>query len=102
MGTPEIVELFAELCFAAGLETRYKMYTDAEKRGLMRRFIQGVRDLSKDVGIPENVPQLTREDVKEVTRRAMVESHGEDYPGSTGYPSPTCLDEAEITKVVSA
>jgi alcohol dehydrogenase class IV len=100
--TPEILELFTELCFAAGLETRYKMYTESEKRGLMHRFIQGVRDLGKEVGIPENVPQLTREDVKEVVRRAMVESHGEDYPGSPGYPSPTCLDEVEITKIVSA
>lgn len=99
--TPEIVELFTELCLAAGLATRYKDYNEKEKKELMHRFISGVRDLSVRVKIPTCVPEMKKEDVPVVVKRALAESHGEVVSSDPGYPSPRILTSDEITFIVS-
>jgi len=75
--SPEIVDLMSELCFAAGLATRYKQYSEAEKTELMNLFIKGVRDLSESIKIPTCVPEMKRADVPKVVARALAEAHGE-------------------------
>lgn len=99
--SPEIVDLFTELCFAAGLATRYKDYTETEKVALMHLFISGVRDLSQAVKIPTCVPEMRKDDVPVVVARALRESHGEDVASDPGFPSPKILTSADLTKVVS-
>jgi alcohol dehydrogenase class IV len=98
--SPEIVDLFADLCFASGLASRYKEYDDAEKRQLMFDFIEGVRALSKRIGIPTHVSGLTDEGVPVVAARALAEAHGDALSGDPGFPSPVMLSTPELADVV--
>lgn len=101
-GTTEIIDLYAELCFAAGLASRDKSYSAEEKKALMRTFIQGVKDLSVRVKIPTHVADLKPGDVQTVVARALAEAHGETAGIDAGYPSPAILEAAEVARIVTA
>ena len=59
---------------------------------LSYKFIQAVRDLRTDVGIPDQMSEIRREDFDDITRLAMAE-------GAT-YPVPRLLDPESVNLIL--
>jgi len=100
--TPGILADFEELCIAAGLASKYKVYTEEEKKQFPHMFIRGVRELHAKLELPRDVPDMRREHVDSIVKRAVVESHGETAGTFPGYPTPINLSVGELTKIVCA
>ena len=57
---------------------------------LAKRFIERIRELSREVGIPEKLDALKSADIPTIAREAMIEAH-RDYP----VPRDMTLDDAQ-------
>ncbi len=60
---------------------------------LSQKFIQAVRDLRTEVGIPDQVTEIRREDFADITRLAIAE-------GAT-YPVPRLLDPDSVNMILN-
>ena len=60
---------------------------------LAHRFIQAVRDLRTEVGIPDHSEKLRREDFESIAELAMAEGDG--------YPVPRLLDKASVISILT-
>ena len=60
---------------------------------LSHKFIQAVRDLRTDVGIPDQMPEIQREDFDDIARLAIAE-------GFT-YPVPRLLDKEDVALILN-
>ena len=84
-------ERLADLAEAAGIRRRGNS-EDAPTCALA--FVEAVRALNADVGIPEKAAFLKEEDIAGIVVDAFREAHG------TPYPVPVILDEAELTGIL--
>ncbi len=65
--------------------------TDAEKA---RRFIDAVRNLKESVGIPPTLPDLKREDIPSIAKRALSEAWA-------NYPVPRYMNQEQAEELIS-
>lgn len=84
-------ERLADLAEAAGIRRRGNS-EDAKTRALA--FVEAVRALNANVGIPEKAVFLKEEDIAGIVVDAFREAHG------TPYPVPVILDAAELTGIL--
>lgn len=59
---------------------------------LAHKFIQAVRDLRTEVGIPDHSDLIKREDIEALCQQAIAEG--------AGYPVPRLLDRASVTSIL--
>ena len=59
---------------------------------LAHKFIQAVRDLRTEVGIPDHSDLVKREDIEVLGQQAIAEG--------AGYPVPRLLDRASVTPIL--
>lgn len=93
---PYVLEYFGETCHkqlaelaeVAGLETDGK--TDAEKAQL---FIDAIKQMKKDMNIPEKFDMIKEEDIDLIADRALLE-------GNPLYPVPKIMDKAECVALI--
>jgi len=83
----------ADLAAAAGVCGERKRGDEA---ACARAFIEAVRELNVDIGIPEKASFLKEEDIKSIVVDAQREVHG------TPYPVPLVLGSDELETVVRA
>lgn len=61
---------------------------------LSHKFIQAVRDLRTEVGIPDTSDKIKREDFDAITEAAMAEGFG--------YPAPRLLDKPSVNAILTS
>lgn len=81
----------ADLAAAAGL-SRGANDMDSESPALS--FVEAVRSLNRDIGIPAKADFLKEEDVAGIAADAFREAHG------TPYPLPVVMDSAELEGIL--
>ena len=83
----EAEDRLAELAVLVGLGK------DGEDNGqLAHRFIQAVKDLRTEVGIPDHSDKLQHEDFEEISQLAIAEGDG--------YPVPRLLDKTSVVSIL--
>jgi alcohol dehydrogenase class IV len=85
---PAVTDRLAQLALRAGL--------GSEREGdeaLARKFIDGVRALNAEVGIPTTLDALREADIPELARAACDEAH-------LGYPVPRYMDQATCEQII--
>lgn len=60
---------------------------------LSKKFIQAVRDLRTEVGIPDQMPEIKREDFEDITRLAIAEG--------ALYPAPRLLEPDSVNMILN-
>lgn len=95
----------ATLAIAAGLGNN-----SDSKDTLADRFVQGVKDLVRDLEIPQFVKGLPASSVKTIAERACNEAHGATFPFmeapvknmlDTGYPVPKYMTLDQCEEIVA-
>jgi alcohol dehydrogenase len=81
---PECTERLAQLAAASGLKKGGE--SDAQ---LADAFIQRIRDMNREFGIPTQVEKLREEDIPEITGKALFEAH-------LYYAVPRYMDRPEM------
>ncbi len=84
-------ERLADLAAAAGLGAGA---AEADPDELAASFVEAVRRLSGDLGIPERAEFLKGEDIPGIAAAALKEAHG------TPYPLPIILDASGLEEVI--
>eukprot|EP01065_Artemidia_motanka_P031818 TRINITY_DN3859_c0_g1_i1.p1 TRINITY_DN3859_c0_g1~~TRINITY_DN3859_c0_g1_i1.p1 ORF type:complete len:448 (+),score=139.85 TRINITY_DN3859_c0_g1_i1:83-1345(+) len=107
---PHVIELYikhdactdqlAALALAAGLGSHYEEYEAKEKKELAVKFLEAVRALNSEMGIPTSVPKMTKDDVKVIADRALAEAHGLQFASDLGYPVPCHFEQEETEDLV--
>jgi alcohol dehydrogenase len=85
---PAVTGRLARLALRAGLGT----VTEPEAQ-LARKFIDGVIELNRDLGIPEHLEALRDADVPSLAKAALHEAH-------TGYPVPRYMNRAQCEQLI--
>lgn len=83
----EAAQRLAELAVLVGLGQ-----SGEDDGQLAHRFVQAVRDLRTEVGIPDHSEKLQREDFDAIAELAMAEGDG--------YPVPRLLDKASVVAIL--
>ena len=83
----EAAQRLAELSVLVGLGQ-----SGEDDGQLAHRFVQAVRDLRTEVGIPDHSEKLQREDFDAIAELAMAEGDG--------YPVPRLLDKASVVEIL--
>ncbi len=81
---PVIYPKLKNLAIAAGLASK-----DTDEAEAAKRYIAGIRELSHNMGIPDKIAELKREDIDEIARRAEKE-------GNPVYPVPILMDKEQL------
>jgi alcohol dehydrogenase class IV len=84
-------ERLADLAEAAGIRRRGN---SGDAKACALAFVEAVRALNADVGIPEKAAFLKEEDIAGIVVDAFREAHG------TPYPVPVVLDAAELADIL--
>ncbi len=87
-----VPERLADLAAAAGLGGG-RAEADVEEQAAV--FVEALRRLNKDLGIPEKAEFLRRKDIPGIAAAALKEAHG------TPYPVPVILDAAGLESVIA-
>jgi len=87
-----VPERLADLAAAAGLGGG-GAEADVEEQAAV--FVEALRRLNKDLGIPEKAEFLRRKDIPGIAAAALKEAHG------TPYPVPVILDAAGLESVIA-
>lgn len=87
---PSTTPRLALLAVRAGLGP-----VDAPTDELAQRFIDGVERLLRQIGIPQTLPALRRQDIPSLARDALREAHW-------GYPVPRYMSQAQCELLLSA
>jgi len=93
---PHILEFCREEAEPRLAELAVLIGAGAESEGpstLSQKFIQAVRDLRTDIGIPDQMSEIKREDFEDIARLAMAE-------GFT-YPVPRLLDRENVELILN-
>ena len=93
---PHILEFCREECQPRLAELAVLIGAGTESEGpavLAQKFIQAVRDLRTEVGIPDQMAEIRREDFDDIARLAMAE-------GDT-YPVPRLLDRENVNLILN-
>ena len=85
---PVVTERLAQLALRAGLGAQ-----DENEEDLADRFIAGVRDLNRRLGIPTTLDALREEDIPALAQAACEEA-------LLGYPVPRYMDQATCEAVI--
>ena len=85
---PHVVPRLALLAVRAGLGA-----ADAPAHELAQRFIDGVDQLLRQVGIAQTLPALRRQDIPRLARAALREAHW-------GYPVPRYMTQAQCEAIL--
>lgn len=96
---PYFLDLYLEVCpdrladlaAAAGLRDRVN---GGDMVFVARTFVDAVRSLSADIGIPEKASFLVADDIPAIAIAALKEAHG------TPYPVPIVLDASALETVI--
>ncbi len=86
-------ERLADLAGAAGLCNRDASENPAT---CAQAFVDGVRALNAEIGIPEKAAFLKKEDIPGIVADAFREAHG------TPYPVPLVLDAAQLESILNS
>jgi alcohol dehydrogenase len=84
-------ERLADLAAAAGIRSRSR---NEEVDACALAFVEAVRSLNAEIGIPEKAVFLREEDIVGIAADAFREAHG------TPYPVPIVLETAELERIL--
>ena len=104
-GDDALIDQMCDLAVAIGIGADHpgSYASPASKRRLAGAFVERVRQMNANMGVPSCVNKMTEADVDRVVDRALTESHGEGRTFDLfdfGYPTPRYMEREDMVRVV--